>query len=56
MHKQKKWSAYIMVGKIKIYLRRSMTTTKIIKWLEDNCKIKGTSYFKYNNEVFYEYK
>ena len=54
--KNKLWNAYIMVGKIKIYLRKHMTTTEIIKWLADNCKVQGTSYFMCNNEVFYECK
>lgn len=55
MSKQKKWSAYIMLGDLKFYLRRSMTTTEIIKWLTDNCKIIGTNYFMCDTEVFCEY-
>lgn len=54
--KNKLWNAYIMVGNLKIYLRKSMTTTEIIKWLEENCKIIDTSYFMCNTEVFCECK
>lgn len=56
MRKQKKWNAYIMVCKIKIYLCKHMTTSEIVKWLKDNCKVQNASYFKYNSEVFYECK
>lgn len=56
MRKQNKWNAYIVVFKIKIYLCKHMTTNEIVKWLKDNCKIKDTSYFKYNSKVFYECK
>jgi hypothetical protein len=54
--KQKKWSAYIMVGNLKFYLCRSMATTEIIKWLMDNCRIVGTNYFMCDSEVFCECK
>ena len=53
---QKQWSAYIMKGDFKFYLRRSMTTTEIIKWLFDNCKVIGTNYFMCGTEVFCECK
>ena len=52
MSKQQKWNAYIMIGNLKFYLRKSMTTTEIIKWLLDNCKIIGTNYFMCGTEVF----
>ena len=55
MSKGKGWSAYIMVGNFKFYLRRSMTTTEIIKWLTDNCRIVGTNYFMCDMEVFCEH-
>ena len=54
--KQKLWNAYIMLGNLKFYLKRSMTTTEIIKWLTDNCKIIGTNYFMCDTEVFCECK
>lgn len=56
MKRQKLWSAYIMVLNHKIYLRKSMTTTEIIKWLTDNCRIVGTNYFMCDAEVFCECK
>ncbi len=56
IRKQKLWSAYIMANNSKIYLRKSMTTTEIIKWLLDNCKVIGTSYFMCDAEVFCECK
>lgn len=55
-NKQKKWNAYIMVGNIKFYLKKAMTTTEIIKWLFANCKISGTNYFMCDTEVFCECK
>ena len=56
MKRQKLWSAYIMVLNHKIYLRKHMTTMEIIKWLTNNCKIIGTSYFMCDTEVFCECK
>lgn len=54
--KQKKWNAYIMVGNFKFYLKKAMTTTEIIKWLMNNCKIIDTKYFMCDTEVFCECK
>lgn len=56
MSKQKKWSAYIMIGNLKFYLRKHMSTTEIINWLIKNCKIVGTNYFMCDTEVFCECK
>lgn len=55
-HKQKKWSIYIMLGNLKIYLRKSMTTTEIIKWLTNHCKMVNTDYFMCGMQVFCESK
>lgn len=54
--RRKSWSVYIMVGNLKIYLRKRMTTMEIIKWLEDNCKVDKTNYFMLGSgtEVFCE--
>ena len=54
--KPKLWNAYIMAGNLKIYLRKSMTTTEIIKWLADNCKTVNTDYFMCGTQVFCECK
>ena len=54
--KTKLWNTYIMVGNLKIYLRKSMTTTEIIKWLADNCKTVNTDYFMCGTQVFCECK
>lgn len=52
----KAWNVYIMVGNLKIYLRKRMTTMEIIKWLEDNCKMENSDYFMRGSgtEVFCE--
>ena len=55
-HKQKKWSTYIMVGNVKIYLRKAMTTMEAVKWLQEKCKIQNTDYFMGNRQVFCECK
>lgn len=56
IHNQRKWSTYIMVGNIKIYKRRSMTTLEAIKWLQDNCTIQNTDYYMRGRQVFCECK
>lgn len=56
MNNQKKWNAYIMLGNLKFYLRKAMTTTEIIKWLTSNCKIIGTDYFMCDVQVHCECK
>lgn len=53
-YKQKKWNAYIMAGRIKLYLRKGMTTNEAIKWLQQNCKIINTDYFMCGTQVFCE--
>lgn len=52
--KNKLWNAYIMAGNLKIYLRKSMTTTEIIKWLQANCKTDNDNYFMCGTQVFCE--
>lgn len=52
--KQKKWSAYIMVGNLKVYLRKAMTTMEIIKWLDTHCETVNTDYFMCGTQVFCE--
>ena len=52
--KQKRWSTYIMVGNIKVYLRKSMTTMEVIKWLDEHCKEINTDYFMCGTQVFCE--
>lgn len=54
MKKKKLWNAYIMAGNLKIYLRKSMTTMEIIKWLQDNCKTDNDNYFMCGTQVFCE--
>lgn len=54
--KQKKWNAYIMLGNLKFYLKRTMTTTEACKWLEANCKIHNNNYFMCGTQVFCESK
>ena len=56
MYNQKKWSTYKMVGNLKIYLRRSMTTTEAINWLQEHCKMQNTEYFIGKTQVFWECK
>ena len=56
MNKPKLWSAYIMLGNLKFYLRKAMTTTEIINWLASNCKIIDTDYFMCDVQVFCECK
>ena len=56
MNNQKKWNAYIMVGNLKFYLRKAMSTAEIIKWLTSNCKIIGTDYFMCDVQVHCECK
>ena len=56
MHNQRKWSTYIMVGNVKIYKRRSMTTMEAIDWLQKNCTIQNTDYFMRGRQVFCECK
>jgi len=54
MYKTKKWNAYIMVGNLKIYLRKAMTTKEAHKWLEEHCNIIDTDYFMCGTQVFCE--
>jgi hypothetical protein len=54
--KQKKWSAYIMVGNLKVYLRKAMTTSEIIKWLDTHCKTVNADFFMCGTQVFCECK
>lgn len=52
----KQWSIYIMVGNLRIYLRKTMTTLEAVKWLKDNCKADNANYFMYGRQVFCECK
>lgn len=54
--KSKKWSAYIMVGNIKIYLRKSMTTMEAINWLNNHCKNENSNHYMCGAQVFCERK
>jgi hypothetical protein len=54
--KQKKWNAYIMAGNLKIYLRKAMTTTEAVNWLQQKCKVVNTEYFMCGTQVFCECK
>lgn len=56
MHNPKKWNAYIMIGNLKIYLRKAMTTLEAVKWLRKNCKVENTNYFMCGMQVFCECK
>jgi hypothetical protein len=56
MKRQKRWNAYIMAGRLKIYLRKAMTTNEAVKWLQEKCKIVGTNYFMCGVQVLCEYK
>ena len=51
-----KWNVYIMVGNLKIYLRKHMTIMEVIKWIDDNCNVDKTNYFMRGSgtEVFCE--
>lgn len=53
---KKKWNVYIMVGNLKIYLRKHMTIMEVIKWIDDNCNVDKTNYFMRGSdtEVFCE--
>lgn len=53
-YKQKKWSVYIMVCNLKIYLRKAMTTQEAANWLKENCKIDNSDYFMCGTQVFCE--
>lgn len=35
--KSARWNAYVLVGNIKVYLRKHMTTTEAVKWLDSKC-------------------
>lgn len=50
----KRWNAYIMIGNIKLYLRRSMTTREAVKWLQEKCKTQNSNHFKCGTQVFCE--
>ena len=52
--KQPVWNVYIMAGNTKIYLRKGMTTSEAIKWLQQNCKTINTDYFMCGTQVFCE--
>ena len=51
---QKAWSVYIMVGNLKIYLRKRMTTMEAIDWLAENCNMQNSDYFMCGTQVFCE--
>jgi hypothetical protein len=53
-HVQRKWNTYIMVGNLKIYLCKRMTTMEAVKWLQDNCKTHNSDYFMCGTQVFCE--
>ena len=50
----KRWNAYIMLGNIKFYLRRSMTTNEAVKWLQENCQTQNSNHFMCGTQVFCE--
>lgn len=54
--RNKLWNAYIMIGNLKVYIKRAMTTMEAIKWLQKKCKIQNTDYFMGNRQVFCECK
>ena len=56
MYNKKKWNVYIMVGNLKIYLRKALTTIEAVKWLQDNCKADNGNHFMYGTQVFCECK
>ena len=55
-HRPKAWNVYIMVGNLKIYLRKRMTTMEAINWLQENCKQENGNCFMRGSgtEVFCE--
>ena len=50
------WSIYIMLGNLKIYLRKSITTTEAVNWLQAKCKHNNSNYFMHGTQVFCESK
>jgi len=56
MYNNKKWNTYIMVGNLKIYLRKRMTTTEAVKWLQKHCKANNGNHFIRGMQVFCECK
>lgn len=52
--KPNKWSVYIMVGNLKIYLRKHMTTTEAIRWLNNHCKTENSNHYMCGTQVFCE--
>lgn len=54
MYNKRKWNTYIMVGNLKIYLRKAMTTMEAMKWLQDNCKSDNGNHFMCGTQVFCE--
>ncbi len=54
--KSKKWSTYIMLGNFKLYLRKHMTTTEAIKWLESKCVRENGNNFMCGFRVYCESK
>lgn len=49
-----KWNIYIMIGNLKVYLRKAMTTMEAVKWLEAKCTSRNSHYFIGATQVFCE--
>jgi hypothetical protein len=56
MERKKKWNTYIMAGNLKVYLRKAMSTTEAVKWLQNNCKADNGNHFMCGMQVFCECK
>lgn len=53
---QKRWNIYIMLGNLKIYIKRAMTTTEAANWLQAKCTANNSNYFMHGKQIFCESK
>lgn len=57
MDNSKRWFIYIMIGNLKVYIKKAMTTTEAVNWLQAKCKIDNNHHrWMYGKQIFCESK